>query len=59
MEFDGLEGEIEKLVQEREDLMNKLNSGELSGDDASKTALRLNQVAAEIEYKEGRWLELA
>ena len=59
VEFDGLEGEIEKLVQEREDLMNKLNSGELSGDDASKTALRLNQVAAEIEHKEGRWLELA
>lgn len=59
VEFDGLEKEIEKLELERDELTNKLNSGELNGDEASKTAMRLNEVANLIEEKEFRWLELA
>lgn len=58
-EFNGLEAEIEKLEEERKTLTLKLNSGTLSGEEASEAALRLNQVAADIETKELRWLELA
>lgn len=59
VEFDALEGQLEKLEQERDELTAKLNSGLSDGDEASKVAIRLNEVAREIEEKEMRWLELS
>lgn len=59
VEFDGLEAEIAKLEQERDDLSNNLNSGTKDGSEASKIAIRLGEIASAIETKEARWLELA
>ncbi len=59
VEFDGLEEAIEKLSVERDALMEELNSGALSGDEASVKAMRLSDIGREIEEKELRWLELA
>lgn len=59
VEFDGLEEAIEKLSVERDALMEELNSGALSGDEASAKAMRLSDIGREIEEKELRWLELA
>lgn len=59
VEFDGLEGDIEKIEGERDTLTTELNSGGLSGDEAAAKALRLNEIGREIREKEARWLELA
>lgn len=57
-EFDQLDGEIAALEKEREELTTLLNEG-VSGDEASNVALRLSEVAEELDEKETRWLELA
>ena len=54
-----MEEAIEKLSVERDALMEELNSGALSGDEASAKAMRLSDIGREIEEKELRWLELA
>jgi ATP-binding cassette subfamily F protein uup len=59
VEFDGLEKEIERLGELRNQLTEKLNSGTLDGTQASKIAMELNLVAIDIDSKEQRWLELA
>lgn len=59
VEFDGLEKEIERLGDLRNQLTEKLNSGSLDGNQASKIAMELNLVAIDIDKKEQRWLELA
>lgn len=59
VEFDGLEADIAALEKERNQLTEELNSGELSGDEASKSAIRLGEVSRQIEIKEMRWLELS
>lgn len=59
VEFEGLEKEIERLGELRNQLTEKLNSGSLDGNQASKIAMELNLVAIDIDKKEQRWLELA
>ncbi len=59
IEFDSIEGDLEKLTKERDALTDELNSGTLSGEEASKIAIRLGEISNEIETKELRWLELA
>lgn len=59
VEFEGLEKEIERLGDLRNQLTEKLNSGSLDGNQASKIAMELNLVAIDIDKKEQRWLELA
>lgn len=59
VEFEGLEEEIERLGDLRNELTEKLNSGNLDGNLASKIAMELNLVALDIDKKEQRWLELA
>ena len=59
VEFEGLENEIERLGDLRNELTEKLNSGNLDGNLASKIAMELNLVALDIDKKEQRWLELA
>jgi len=59
VEFKEIEAALEKLETERDELTEQLNSGGLSGDEASKVAMRLGEVANELEEKELRWLELA
>lgn len=59
VEFEGLEKEIERLGDLRNELTEKLNSGSLDGNQASKIAMELNLVAIDIDKKEQRWLELA
>jgi ATP-binding cassette subfamily F protein uup len=59
VEFEGLEKEIERLGDLRNELTEKLNSGNLDGNLASKIAMELNLVALDIDKKEQRWLELA
>jgi ATP-binding cassette subfamily F protein uup len=59
VEFEGLEKEIERLGDLRNELTEKLNSGSLDGNQASKIAMELNLVGIDIDKKEQRWLELA
>lgn len=59
VEFKDIEAALEKLEAERDELTEQLNSGSLSGEEAAKVAMRLGEVANELEEKELRWLELA
>lgn len=58
-EFDGLESDISKLENERNELNEKLNSGSEASDEVNNIAKRLGAIGQEIEDKEQRWLELS
>lgn len=58
-EFDGLEGEMERLESEKDDLTAKLSDGSSTSEDIMKAGERLAIVVAELEVKTDRWLELS
>ncbi|UKN01248.1 ABC-F family ATP-binding cassette domain-containing protein [Paracrocinitomix mangrovi] len=58
-EFEALEGEIAALETERDDLMEKMNSGSEDSDKVNQMAIRLGEIGKLIEEKEMRWLELS
>ncbi|HTN69328.1 MAG TPA: ABC-F family ATP-binding cassette domain-containing protein [Dysgonamonadaceae bacterium] len=58
-EFDGLEQEIVDLETEKEELTNKLSSGELSPDELVKVSNKITSLIALIDEKTMRWLELS
>ena len=58
-EFDAIEGEIAALEKERTEITEKMNSGTVSGDEVNHIAIRLAEIAQEIDFKEGRWLVLS
>ncbi|MDH5367832.1 MAG: ABC-F family ATP-binding cassette domain-containing protein [Cyclobacteriaceae bacterium] len=58
-EFEGLESEIEQLESTKESLFEKLNSGNGSLDELQQWGKEIEEIIAEIEAKEMRWLELS
>jgi len=58
-EFEKLEEDIANLETEKEELINRMNSGELSSDKLQKVSKRFEQLSEELEEKEMRWLELS
>ena len=59
VEFESLEGEMEKLETEKAELTEVLSNPEATNDDLMKAGERLSVVVAELEEKEFRWLELS
>lgn len=59
LEFDQLEKDIESLETEKEQLSEKLSSGELSSDDLISTSNRVGEIIDLIDEKTLRWLELS
>jgi ATP-binding cassette subfamily F protein uup len=58
-EFEMLEKEIGELNQEKEMVTNKLATGELSFEELKKYSQRIGEIAALLDEKELRWLELS
>lgn len=59
VEFESLEGEMEKLEAEKAELTEILSNPEASNEDLMKAGERLSVVVSELEEKEFRWLELS
>lgn len=57
-EYDGLEGEMEKLEIKKEKLVEEM-TGETEYEKLRKLTEQLEQVKSELEAKEMRWLELS
>lgn len=58
-EFETLEKDIPKLEAEKGELSGKLSGGITDFDEISRISARLEEVVAELEEKELRWLELS
>lgn len=58
-EFEKLEEAIATIETKKEELINKMNSGELSPDNLQEVSKRFEQLIEELEEKELRWLELS
>ena len=59
IEFEGLEQKIADLEQEKEELTNKLSSGELPPDELVEVSNKITGLIALIDEKTMRWLELS
>jgi len=59
VEFEALEGEMEKLEKEKAELTQLLSDPKASNDDLMSAGERLSVVVSELEEKEFRWLELS
>jgi ATP-binding cassette subfamily F protein uup len=58
-EFSGLEKEIEKLEQKKNEIEQKFLDTTLSSQEIEKLSIELGEIKNEIEIKEMRWLELS
>ena len=58
-EFDTIEGEIEKLNNEKKSIEAKFLDGSLSGEEINELSIKLQEIATEIDNKEERWFELS
>jgi len=58
-DFNSLEGEIEHLETQKNKLESKLSLGEISGEEINTISIELQQLIADINQKEERWLELS
>ncbi len=58
-EFEALERDIPKLEAEKSELSEKLSGGTGDFEEISRISARLEEVVAELEEKELRWLELS
>lgn len=59
LEFEALEGEIEKLETEKNNLTTQLSSGTLSSEDLLNSSNRITEIIELIDEKTMRWLELS
>lgn len=59
VEFESLEGEIQKLEKEKAELTEVLSNTDASSEDLMNAGERLSEVVSELEEKEFRWLELS
>ncbi len=57
-EYESLEGEIAKLEEEKKDLTTKMNAGNSDFEELQKLSNRIQEIDADLEEKEMRWLEL-
>lgn len=58
MELSSIEGEIEALEVEKEQLEQKMSSGELSSDEIVQTSVRYGEIEELLDMKTLRWMEL-
>lgn len=58
-EYESLEGEIEKLEEEKENIMAKFASGEIAADEMEQSSIKLGELEKFIADKTNRWMELA
>ena len=58
-EFEQLTADIERLEQEKKDIVSALSGGTLSVDEITSHSKRLPLLQAELDEKEMRWLELS
>ena len=58
-EFSGLEKEIEKLEQKKNEIEQKFLDTSLSSQEIEKLSIELGEIKNDIEIKEMRWLELS
>lgn len=58
-EFDGLEGEMDKLEEEKTKLSEILSNPDSSNEDLMNAGNRLSKLVEELETKSNRWLELS
>ena len=58
-EFDQLEKEIENLTKEKEQVTEKLNTGELPFSELEQLSHRITELTQLLDEKEMRWLELS
>jgi ATP-binding cassette subfamily F protein uup len=58
-EFELLEKDIADLAKEKENVTNKLNSGDTPFEELQQLSLRIGEVTRLLDQKELRWLELS
>lgn len=58
-ELETLETDIEQLETDKSQLETELNSGNMSPDEITAAAIRLNEINDDLDEKEMRWLELS
>lgn len=58
-EFETLQEEIAKLEKEKEQVQQKLNSGNAGFEELQQLASRIGEITALLDEKEMRWLELS
>jgi ATP-binding cassette subfamily F protein uup len=58
-EYEKLEIAITQLEQEKENLIEQMNSGTLSTDEMHKVSMRFEGLSKELDETEMRWLELS
>lgn len=58
-EIMALEIEIEKIEQEKKEIVAKMNLGEPAGSDLTELAKRYQEIDQELDIKSTRWLELS
>ncbi|WP_075601672.1 ABC-F family ATP-binding cassette domain-containing protein [Saccharicrinis aurantiacus] len=58
-EMEEIEANLEALSAEKEEIENGLNSGTLDNETLTEKSKRLNEIMAELDEKEMRWLELS
>lgn len=58
-EFEMLERDIAALTKEKEEVTEKLNSGSAPFDELQQLSVRIGEIAALLDEKELRWLELS
>ncbi|MBN1650395.1 MAG: ABC-F family ATP-binding cassette domain-containing protein [Bacteroidales bacterium] len=58
-EYEAIELEIAQLEEEKEDILEQMNSGELKPEALQSISKRFEQLSQELENKELRWLELS
>ncbi len=58
-EFEALEAEIPALENEKETLLQIMNSGKLEAEELTKVSFRYREVDKMLEEKSDRWLELS
>jgi ATP-binding cassette subfamily F protein uup len=59
MEFETIEGDIEKLTLTKKQIEANFLDGTLTGDEINKLAVQLQEISKKIEEKEERWFELS
>ena len=58
-EYEGIEGEIEKLEEEKEIIMAAFANSTIAADEMEKSSIRLGDLEKLIAEKTNRWMELA
>ena len=59
LEFQEMDGVLQKLEERKAELTSKLSSTSLTGEELNATSIEITRVIEEIEEKTNRWLELA